>query len=153
MKKIIWSVLLAAGLLASCSTDENEETTTDYSKSPVSGKIYERIFNVGGGAARSVTLNGTKSFYIYLTPDSIDCDGTFGSPIWITVPAKVGEYTNNSSLQFRDNVSESFEGAIDKKIEILSISKTKIKGRLKATGFYSFENNINGTFEVQYCPL
>ena len=158
MKKIIYSVFFAASLLASCSSsDDTEETITDgFSNQPVSGVIYSEDFAIGGGKASSITLNGVESLNIYLSETDIDCDGGSQNPIWITVPEAVGAYKRSEgemTLQFRDVDGESFEGSFDAEVEIMEITETSVRGRVKATGFYEDENNINGTFDVQYCPL
>ena len=151
-------MLVAASLLVSCggSDDSTDAVVKDgFANTPVSGTVYNKTFTVGGGKARSISLNGTESLYIHLTPAAIDCDATDLGPIWITVPAAVGTYTpaTKGTLQFQDKESDGFEGATDAEIEIISITDTKVIGRVKASGFYEGENDINGTFSVQYCPL
>ena len=100
--------------------------------------------------------NGVDSFYIYLNENAITCDEEVSNPIWIIVPAEVGSYDEEDAdmnVQLRDINGESFESVLDAKVEITEITETMIKGKVKATGFYEDENNINGTFAVQYCPL
>jgi len=156
MKKIAYSIFMAVLLMVSCGSPEEDTNTTDgsYRTTPVSGVVYGDDFTVGGGRARSINSNGVDSFYIYLTPGTLACDGdTTGAPIWIVVPAAVGEYTTNFSMQFRDDAVGAFGGATEQKIEITLITETVVKGRIRAVGFESNINSINGTFEVQYCPL
>lgn len=151
-------MFLAASMLTSCSSsDDTNETITDgFSNEPVAGVIYSEDFTIGGGKASSVTLNEVESLNIYLSEADIDCDGVFQNPIWITVPEAVGTYSRTEgemTLQFRDATGDSFEGSLDAEVEITEITETSVKGRVKATGFYEDENSINGTFDVQYCPL
>lgn len=159
MKRIVYSMFLAASLMASCSSsDDSNDTTTpgSFADEPVAGVVYSEDFTVGGGKARSIELNGVESLYIYLNESVIDCESTGSNPIWITVPAAVGTYTREDgemTLQFRDVNGESFEGSLDAKIEITAITETMVTGRVMGTGFYEDENEINGTFEVPYCPL
>lgn len=151
-------MFLAASLMASCSSSDDSSDKTksgEFSNSPVSGVIYNEDFTIGGGRARPITLGSTESLYIYLNEAAIDCESTDSNPVWITVPAAVGTYTpqTDGHVQFKDVNGESFEGAIDAKIEITSITETTVKGKVMATGFYDDENDINGTFEVPYCAL
>jgi hypothetical protein len=161
MKKITFAIVLAVMLMVSCSSTTEEENTTgdSYATTQLSGTLYNHGFTLGGGYARSINLNGVDSFYIYMVPDTtngLDCDDdTSIAPIWIAVPAAVGEYVNNDfTMQFKNISNGGFEGAPVKKIEITSISPTMVKGRIRATGFDpDYENFINGIFELQYCPL
>jgi len=154
MKKITYSVLITLSLLASCSSsDEKEVIGDEFAATPVSGVVYGQNFTVGGGKSQSVTLNGVESLYIYLTPGVINCNSVQLDPISITVPAATGTFTTGFTVVFKNPANDNFEGATDKKIEILSISETSVKGRIKASGFHDDEQNINGTFEVPYCPL
>ncbi|AXG73305.1 hypothetical protein DVK85_03295 [Flavobacterium arcticum] len=158
MKKIIYCLFLTAALITSCSSSDDFEVTTPdgFATTPVSGVIYDESFVIGGGTSRAIELNGTSSLYIYLDANVIGCDSEVESPIWISVPATVGTYSRSQgemTLQFRDVNSDDFEGSLDAEIEIISITETTVKGKVKATGFYEDENNINGTFEVIYCSL
>ena len=155
MKKVTYSVLVTLSLLASCSSsDDDKEVIGDgFAAAPVSGVVYGENFTAGGGKSQSVTLNGVESLYIYLTPGAINCNSIQLDPISITVPAATGTYTSGITVVFKNPANDDFEGATDKKIEILSISETSVKGRIKASGFHNDEQNINGTFEVPYCPL
>ncbi|NDI97752.1 hypothetical protein GWA97_01505 [Flavobacterium sp. LaA7.5] len=158
MKKIVYSLFVAASLMVSCSSsDDSDNTSTDeFSNSPVSGVVYSEDFTIGGGTARSIELNGVDSFYIFLNENAVDCDSDVEDPIWISVPAAVGTYNREDgemTLQFRDVNGDSFEGTLDGKIEITEITETMVKGKVMAAGFDEEENSINGTFSVQYCPL
>lgn len=157
MKKAFYSMFAAVALLASCSSsdDSDNNNTGGFSNEPVSGTVYNEDFTVGGGKARSIELSGTESLYIYLSETAIDCDDTSSNPIWITVPAEVGTYDaqTDGHVQFKDINGDSFEGSLDAKIEITEITETSVKGKVMASGFEDGENEINGTFNVQYCPL
>lgn len=157
MKKFMYSILVASALFVSCGSDDSEETVTQvegFAGTPVSGVVYNDDFTIGGGMARPIILNTTESLYIHLSPTAINCESSNLGPIWITVPARTGTFTpaTGGTLQFQDEADGGFEGATDAEIEIISISATTVTGRVKASGFYETENNINGTFTVQYCP-
>ena len=159
MKKLFYSMFIAAALTTSCSSDDDSGSTPvagEFSNSPVSGVIYGEQFTIGGGKATSIELNDVPSFYIYLNQNDINCDDSVSNPIWISVPSEVGVYERQEgemTLQFRDVNGESFEGSSDAKIEITEITDTMIKGKVMGDGFDEGENSINGTFSVQYCPL
>jgi hypothetical protein len=158
MKKLMYSMLLATSLLFSCSSsdDDNNNNNDGFATTPVSGTVYNTNFTMVGGKATSMTSNGVEVFDIYLTETAITCDETDNlGPLWITVPAAVGTYdfSSGAHIQFQDPNSSDFEGALDAQIEITSITATTITGKLKGSGFNEGENDINGTFTVQYCPI
>ncbi len=157
MKKIMFSAIAAATFLASCSSDDSDKTTTTggFSNSPVSGVIYDQDFTVGGGTASTVNANGQDMLYIHLGRTTMDCDSDAETPIWIIVPAAVGDYTSEdgATVQFSDDESGSFEGGYNEHIVITSITATTIKGKVIAEGFDEAENSINGTFEVVNCTV
>lgn len=162
MKKLFYSMFIAAALVTSCSeSDDNPNNSGNpsngsFSNNPVSGVVYNEAFTIGGGKATSIMTNDVDSFYIYLNEADITCEESVTNPIWIIVPAEVGTYERTQgemTLRFKDVNNGDFEGSLDAKIEITEITETMIKGKVMATGFYDNENNINGTFEVQYCPL
>ena len=156
MKKIMFSAIVAATFLASCSSDDSDKTTTTggFSTNPVSGVIYDNDFTVGGGTASTVNANGEDVLYIHLSRSAMDCDSNADTPIWIIVPAAVGSYDSpDASVQFSDDEHGSFEGGYNERVEIISITETTIKGRVIAEGFDEAENSINGTFEVVNCTI
>ncbi|MBY8962349.1 hypothetical protein KJK34_06265 [Flavobacterium sp. D11R37] len=163
MKKFFYSAIVAAALMVSCSDDDssdnnnnNNNNSDGFSNNPVSGVIYNEDFDLGGGTATPITLNGVESLNIDLSESDITCDDTNEQPIWITVPAAVGSYSRQDgevTVQFRDVNGDSFEGSLDAEVEITEMTETMVKGRIMAGGFDETENSINGTFEVTYCPL
>ena len=157
MKKLLYGIsamLLLFTVSCSVSQDEVEEPTM--SNNPASGKLYGNNFtvNAAGGKAQNITANDIEGVYIYLTNNTVGCGETpdgFEWPIWIFTPRAVGTYTfqDHADITFKDPDADSFEGAFNVKVEIISVGETVV-GRVVA-GYPGDQNYINGKFEVPYC--
>ena len=150
------SAIAAASLLISCSSEDSDETTNhEFSNNPVSGVVYSQDFEFGGGTASPLTANGEEVLYIHLGRTEMDCDSDADTPIWIIVPAAVGDYMaeDGAIIQFSDDEAGSFGGGYNTHVEIISINETMVKGRVISEGFDAEETSVNGTFEVVYCGI
>ncbi|AWH86743.1 hypothetical protein HYN59_17230 [Flavobacterium album] len=157
MKKIILPAIVAASFLFSCSSDDSERTNNNgsFSNDPVSGVVYGHDFTFVGGKASPINANGEDVLYIDLAGVAMDCDSDVETPIWIIVPAAVGDYTsaNGASIQFSDDAAGSFQGSFNEHVKITSITDTTVKGQVMGDGDDDAVNSINGTFEVHFCGI
>ena len=155
MKKILFHLFIGALVLASCSTtdDSAESDNTGFANHPASGVVFSNSFTLGGGYARPITLSGVESYYIYLDTADIDCFAATTSPIYMGVPAATGTYDSAEAFVVFKTTNGGYESTTDINIEITAITESTVKGRIRAGRSDVDDNYVNGTFEVQYCPL
>ncbi|MFP9098067.1 hypothetical protein ACLI09_03355 [Flavobacterium sp. RHBU_24] len=155
MKKIFFRLFAGALVFVSCSSTDDSASSenTGFSNNPVSGTVYSSSFSLGGGYARPITLSGVASYYIYLDTADIDCFAATTSPVYMGMPAAIGSYDSADAFLVFKKANGDYESTSEIKIEITAITETTVKGRVRAEGSDASENYVNGTFEVQYCPL
>lgn len=156
MKKLS-TVVLSLFMLSilSCSSDEESDnnTGTEISNNPVSGKLFGKSFQMNSNKARSADIFGNPSVEIYLTAQNLGCEvlGTAGYPVYIVAPRVVGIHTNNVFVTFNDPDSDDFISLSSGiTVEIISLDETSVVGKVKAAST-STDSSINGKFESTFC--
>jgi hypothetical protein len=155
MRKILFIfIFISTFVLNACSSSDDETTPkdeSDFTTTPVSGKIYDSNFTYSGGYATSSISNGVDKLFIKLAASDIDCDDSPATtPLSFSCPKVVGLNTTNTAMFFKNLNNDSFVNiSSGVQVEIISIGTT-VKGKVKGESIT--ENcTVNGTFEVPFC--
>lgn len=144
----------------SCSGDEEKEPSFEFINQDAAGKINNVSWSYADGLAVVFSKGRVTqvSVSLALKQDKAGCDMDYpvGDWIFFGVPSVVGLYKLSSdgddSYEVQLNKGDGLGNFIAKNgvIEILSISDTKVSGRLNVK--YDNKNYVNGNFIVSICP-
>ena len=151
--------------LICCGGDDDDGPSYNFKDQDLSGEIDDQAWTYADGFSELTTLEGNEYADISLVLDqaetSCDIASIEGNYLFFYVPAEVGVYKLKPvdfSGSFEDNQTVTFlvnedvpNNVIAQKgaIEVLSITETKITGRMDVR--FDDEFFVNGNFEVDRC--
>lgn len=159
MKKIHLLLFGLSAIILSCGDDE--KPSYSFKHQDLSGKIGNVAWQYGDGYAEIYGMENNSQLQVDLF---IELDGEGcnvlpeGDEVLFTVPNKIGVYKLKADLNDLEN--GHFVNLFEEKntmnhlaargaIEILSITESKVTGRIDAT--FDDESFINGNFTVGIC--
>lgn len=141
---LIFSLILVVG----CSSDD--DSGSEGSNAPISGKSFGESFTMQGGYATEEVVFGVDSYTIEVSTVSLDCDAPESSIVAdIICPSSVGVHTNNVYATFYDSEGDFQTISLNNRVEITSNTGGRLKGKVNVPGLGSYK--MTGTFDVPFC--